>query len=211
MSLCRASRRGSPWTVTTVHIRRYCRWLIALCVFCMQGVAVGASGDGLLALIREPGHALLIRHAYAPGTGDPSNFRIGDCATQRNLDERGRAEARAAGERLRRAGISGARIFSSEWCRCTETAELLGLGAVERAPGLNSFFSRPGLEARYAAAATELIRRAIGTPGPVIMVTHHVTIAALTGRNVGTAEAAVVKVVDGGVRLIGTVALSGQL
>lgn len=62
--------------------------------------------------------ALLMRHATAPGTGDPPGFVIGDCATQRNLSAEGRAEAVRAGVYLRRAGIRVDRLLSSRWCRC---------------------------------------------------------------------------------------------
>ncbi len=60
------------------------------------------------------GHILMIRHALAPGNGDPVNFRIGDCSTQRNLDDRGRMQARAIGDWLRSKGIAKARVYSSQ-------------------------------------------------------------------------------------------------
>ena len=75
-------------------------------------------------------HILMIRHAHAPSTGDPANFRIGDCSTQRNLDDRGRKQARAIGDWLRSKSITSARVYSSQWCRCLETAELLEMGSV---------------------------------------------------------------------------------
>ena len=84
----------------------------------------------------------MIRHANAPGSGDPANFKIGDCATQRNLDERGRAQARAIGDVLRHHEIGKVRLYSSQWCRCLETARLMNLGAVQPLPALNSFFNR---------------------------------------------------------------------
>lgn len=75
---------------------------------------------------------VLMRHAIAPGTGDPSNFQLADCSTQRNLSEEGRTQARRTGEAFRDKQIPVRQVLSSEWCRCLETAELLDLGAVER-------------------------------------------------------------------------------
>jgi hypothetical protein len=93
--------------------------------------------------LKSGGGVLMIRHANAPGSGDPANFKIDDCATQRNLDERGRAQARAIGEVLRHHGIAKVRLYSSQWCRCLETARLMNLGDVQPLPALNSFFGRP--------------------------------------------------------------------
>ena len=72
--------------------------------------------------------------------GDPEKFALGDCSTQRNLSAAGRAQARAIGGQLKAHGIGQAWVFSSQWCRCLETAELLGLGPVEERAELNSFF-----------------------------------------------------------------------
>jgi len=99
-----------------------------------------ANDDDLIKLMKSGGHILMIRHAYAPGSGDPANFKIGDCATQRNLDDRGRSQARAIGDWLRSKGIKDAKIYSSQWCRCLETATLLGLGPVAELPALDSFY-----------------------------------------------------------------------
>lgn len=127
-----------------------------------------------------PRRHLIMRHALAPGYSDPAEFEIGDCATQRNLDARGREQARRTGERLRGAGLTIDRVLSSQWCRCLDTARLLGLGPVEEAPELNSFF-----EARdRRAAQTEATRRLLLSLAPsvsVMLVTHQVNITALLG------------------------------
>ena len=81
----------------------------------------------------------LMRHATAPGTGDPPGFQVDDCSTQRNLDQEGREQARGIGERFRERGISKVKVYSSQWCRCLETARLLELGEVTELPDLNSF------------------------------------------------------------------------
>ena len=89
---------------------------------------------------RFDGTVIFMRHALAPGNGDPANFNLKDCQTQRNLDETGRRQARGIGKRIAAANLSLAGIYSSEWCRCLETAFLLDLGPVTPFSGLDSFY-----------------------------------------------------------------------
>lgn len=128
-----------------------------------------------------------MRHAQAPGGGDPPGFRLGDCTTQRNLDEDGRAQARRVGERLRAAGLSGTAVLASPWCRTTETAALLGLGPVATLPALASIFSGQGDEARQTADLRATLDAGRTGP-PRIMVTHQNNAAALTGISPAAAE-----------------------
>jgi phosphohistidine phosphatase SixA len=136
--------------------------------------------------LAKPGRLLMLRHALAPGTGDPQGFKLGDCATQRNLDAAGRAQAAQLGARLARAGVARAEIHSSQWCRCLETARLLKLGPVKELPALNSVFNRPqDREPNLAALRAFLARLPAGGP-PVVLVTHQVTVTAFTGRGIGS-------------------------
>ncbi|PHP68872.1 histidine phosphatase family protein [Zhengella mangrovi] len=151
--------------------------LIATLVLCIAGPPALA-GD--LSLLRQSGVVALMRHATAPGTGDPYEFKIGDCSTQRNLSDAGRDEARQAGQRLRKAGISFSIVGSSQWCRTRETARLLNVGAVKDMPELNSFFADPS----NAEEQTRLtLARIADMPldAPAMLVTHQVNITALTG------------------------------
>lgn len=139
------------------------------------------------------GLIVLMRHAEAPGVGDPPGFRLDDCATQRNLDEAGRAQARRIGDRLRAAGIREAHVLSSQWCRCLETARLLDLGPVEPLATLNSFINSPDEEPRRVA---ELRRFLAGLPRdgkPVVLVTHQVTVTALTAIFPASGEAVLMR------------------
>jgi hypothetical protein len=90
--------------------------------------------------LRQGTAIAIMRHALAPGTSDPSGFKIGDCATQRNLSEEGREQSRKIGRLFRQKGINAAQVISSEWCRCKDTASLLDVGLVNTLPALNSFF-----------------------------------------------------------------------
>lgn len=154
--------------------------------------------------LKTGGHAALIRHADAPGFDDPPGFRIGECATQRNLSEEGRERARAIGARFRANGIPNAAVYSSQWCRCLETARLLGLGEVKPFPGLNSFFRDTARRGRQTAEAKALIRRLRGGPPPVL-VTHQVNIAALAGVSTGSGEIVIVRLDGDDLSVIGRI------
>ena len=95
---------------------------------------VGPDAEGLL---RAGGVVLALRHALAPGTFDPPGFRLGDCSTQRNLSEEGRAQARRAGAWFEARNLKPARVRSSPWCRCVDTA-VLAFGAADSWAALGS-------------------------------------------------------------------------
>jgi phosphohistidine phosphatase SixA len=139
-----------------------------------------------IARLKAGGHILMIRHALAPGSGDPANFEIADCATQRNLDETGRAQARKIGHWLQSKGIASARVYSSQWCRCLETAELIQLGSVEKLPALNSFYERPQDREPNISALKNFISRQSMDGELIVLVTHFVTIGAITGESVSS-------------------------
>jgi phosphohistidine phosphatase SixA len=139
------------------------------------------------------GHILMIRHALAPGTGDPANFEIGDCSTQRNLDDRGRNQARAMGDWLRSKGITSARVYSSQWCRCLETAKLLQMGPVAELPALNSFYELTENREPNLKALKEFIAKQSPDRKLIIMVTHLVTISAMADEAVSSGEGVLLK------------------
>jgi phosphohistidine phosphatase SixA len=149
-------------------------------------------GD-LIEQMKSGGHILMIRHAYAPGTGDPAHFKIGDCATQRNLDNRGRIQARAIGEWLRSKGIKNANVYSSQWCRCLETATLLDLGPVAELPALNSFYDFPQDREPNITALRSFISNLAANGKLIIWVTHFVTILEITEEGVSSGEGVVLK------------------
>src|SRR5205814_8320792 len=94
---------------------------------------VASGPDEAWAALVKGGHVAVIRHGNAPPGygGDPPGFKLDDCATQRNLDERGREQARALGEAFRKHGVRVDRILSSPVCRCLDTARLMAVGPVE--------------------------------------------------------------------------------
>ena len=139
------------------------------------------AADSRFARLSQPGIVAILRHAFAPGTGDPANFALNDCTTQRNLDARGREQARKIGAAIRAARATVDRVLTSQWWRCRDTARFLDLGPVENLPALSSFFRN---RARAGPHTTELRQFLLGLqPGKtVVLVTHQVNITALTGR-----------------------------
>ncbi|EAU42610.1 Phosphoglycerate mutase family protein [Fulvimarina pelagi HTCC2506] len=166
-------------TYRSVMIRHVWAGIVATLVFALAPQSAAAQ-DVELENAKEDGVQLLMRHAIAPGTGDPSDFAIGDCSTQRNLSEEGRDQARAIGERIRADGIGIDVVLTSQWCRCRETAELLDIGPVEDAPFLNSFFGDRSTSQAQTEAARERIRELAEAGRRAMLVTHQVNITALT-------------------------------
>lgn len=170
--------------------------LLAWSCLCWPESAIGTDQEALFDALREGRAAALVRHALAPGVGDPAEFRIDDCGTQRNLSDEGREQARATGERLRAAGITAARVYSSQWCRCLETARLLDLGEVQELPALNSFFNNRSRSERQTADLRSFLRAAPPSD-PVVLVTHQINIRALTGQATRSGEIVVVALPPG--------------
>lgn len=164
-----------------------------------------ANDPSLWKALQTEGHIALMRHAVAPGMGDPQDFVVGDCTTQRNLSAGGQAQARRIGDHFRANGIEEAHVSSSEWCRCLETAELLNLGAVEALPMLNSFFRDfDREEAQTSALAAWIDQHNLDKTH--ILVTHQVNITALTGVFPASGEIVVVKRKSGGeIEVVGTI------
>jgi phosphohistidine phosphatase SixA len=162
--------------------------LIALAV-----AGVDSDHTEMIERMEAGGHILMIRHALAPGTGDPANFRIGDCSTQRNLDDRGRKQARAIGDWLRSKSITAARVYSSQWCRCLETAELLEMGSVAELPALNSFYELTRDRQPNLKALRKFIAEQPSDGVLVILVTHLVTISAIANEGVSSGEGVLLK------------------
>ena len=149
---------------------------LALSLIVAPMEAVADEREAWAALVNG-GHVALVRHGNAPpGYGDPPGFKIDDCATQRNLDERGREQARAVGEAFRQHRVAVDKILSSPLCRCLETARLMALGPVESVLAVASSDRSPeGLPALKHIAANW------HGPGTLVLVTPAPTIRALVG------------------------------
>ncbi|HEY9119240.1 MAG TPA: histidine phosphatase family protein [Marinobacter sp.] len=146
--------------------------------FTSAGIAQADESEAWEAL-REGRAVLMLRHALAPGTGDPRDFKVNDCSTQRNLNETGREQARAWKPFLEAHGITEARVFSSQWCRCLDTAREMNVGPVEEMKSLNSFF-RNRSKGQMQTEQTIAIVNELEPGPPVVLVSHQVNITALT-------------------------------
>ena len=164
-----------------------------------------ADSTALWDALRSNGHVALLRHAIAPGTGDPSTFVLDDCSTQRNLSDAGRDQATRIGASFRANGIATAQVYSSQWCRCLETAQHLGLGRVQELPILNSFFQQPeGGDAQTRALRQWLAGQALDTP--LVLVTHQVNVTALTGVYPASGELVIIRRTgDGEIVVVGSI------
>jgi len=153
----------------------------------------------------------IMRHAIAPGTGDPAEFDLDDCKTQRNLSDEGQLQAQQIGSQIREHGIDNAEVYSSQWCRCVDTATNLDSGPVQQLPMLNSFFQDRSTENAQTGKLEQWIINRLSTNDsstdsptkadqqnttPAILVTHQVNITALTGVFPGSGEVVFVTMSD---------------
>jgi phosphohistidine phosphatase SixA len=175
-------------TVTTV--------LVALSWF-LGTFDANASNEAAWRALKERGTVAVIRHANAPGYGDPDDFELGDCSTQRTLDDVGRAQARAIGEAFGQHDIAVDRVLTSQWCRCRNTAELMDVAPVEDFPPLNSFFEDRSTGDQQTRRTREFLVENANTE-KLVLVTHAVNISALTGTSASEGEIIVVDVRDDG-------------
>lgn len=158
--------------------RTFCCALLSL-VISLPVLAADDNAEAWSAL-REGRAVLMMRHALAPGMGDPARFELGDCSTQRNLNDEGRAQARSWKPFLAEHGIHEARVYSSQWCRCMDTATEMNVGDVTAWPPLNSFFQNRSEGPRQTRGIIEGVNE-MGEGAPIILVSHQVNTTALTG------------------------------
>ncbi|MEO6024793.1 MAG: histidine phosphatase family protein [Burkholderiales bacterium] len=165
------------------------------------------SVEGALEGLKQGGHVLLMRHAQTePGTGDPAGFKLGDCATQRNLSAEGKAQAEQFGKKLAALGFQFDPVLSSEWCRAMDTAKL-AFGKAEPWPVVNSINASSDDKIDLSAQLRIRIRDFKG-PGNLVIVTHGYNIQYLTGENIQPGDALVMHSSGSGFRLMGVLNLS---
>ena len=155
---------------------------------------------GKLSASSAKGYVLLLRHSLAPGVGDPENFKLGDCSTQRNLSQEGRDDAAEIGAWIKRQKVKIYRVESSRWCRARQTAKLLDIGKVKLNKNLDSLFRESNLESHPKTLKTkEQILNHRNKSGLLVLVGHYVNIAALVGVGVDSGEGVIVKANKNGV------------
>jgi phosphohistidine phosphatase SixA len=180
--------------------------LVAVQAICISAAPAAAS-DRVWEDLREgAGMVILYRHALAPGGGDPSDFDVKDCSTQRNLSDAGRRQARAMGAALRQNKVNVRRVLSSPWCRSLETAELLNVGPVRTMMRFGSTFTAPSAVAqRRESLALKTIARQSNRSGVVVVSSHQANIVDLTGIAPTSGEGIVVRYTGEQLAVIGRV------
>tara|TARA_B100000497_G_scaffold33954_1_gene39835 strand:- start:278 stop:868 length:591 start_codon:yes stop_codon:yes gene_type:complete len=175
-------------TISKVKIIYIC--LIIIFIFGLSNFPTKAYAENsnVERIIRDiDANVIFMRHTLAPGIGDPNNFKIGDCSTQRNLNKIGISQAVLIGKQLKENSIQFNTIYSSQWCRCYQTATLLDLGKVHEFAGLNSIFQN-FVSRKETLQMLEKKLSEISLNNLVIFVTHQVNIQAITKKNVASGE-----------------------
>jgi len=160
------------------------------------------ANDKVIESLKEGGKLIFIRHALAPGSGDPENFELQNCSTQRNLNEIGIQQSKKIGLIFKKNEIKIDNIYSSEWCRCKDTAKY-AFDDFETFDALNSFY-----DTRFAANEDKQIKDfyefidSIDSKNNIVFVTHYVVIGAIL--NIGTSSGEIV-VTDKNLNIIGSI------
>ena len=156
----------------------------------------------LIKQLEDGGKLIFIRHAYAPGNGDPNNFNLDDCSTQRNLNSIGRKQAKDIGEFFRENKIKIYKVLTSEWCRCKETADV-AFNNYSTNSFLNSFYSPKYIKnkEKQVEALNNYVKK-FKSDKNLIFVTHYVLISEVL--NYGPSSGEIV-VSDKNFNIVGTV------
>ena len=158
----------------------------------LLGASPAGAGDtdseSLWRRLREGGHVVLIRHAATvPGVGDPENFKLGVCATQRNLSDGGREDARRIGAAFRERSVTVSQVLSSRWCRCVDTAQL-AFGRVRPETIVDSMFNDDDAARQSKVRALRAYLSTHKAPGNLVLVTHDINIRVLVGESLAQGE-----------------------
>lgn len=164
-----------------------------------------AQAEELWASLKEPNHLVIMRHALAPGTGDPQIFELLKCQTQRNLSQQGVQQARNIGDQFRSEGLKNVQVYSSQWCRCMDTATALNFGDVIPLASLNSFYRQYQRQEKQTEELKNWITQA-PLQQPTVLVTHQVNITALSGIYPASGELVFLRrMEDGQIKVLGTI------
>ena len=124
-------------------------------------------------------NVVFLRHSIAPGFGDPKNFKIDDCSTQRNLSKTGILQARSIGKFFIENNIEFSEILSSQWCRCKDTINEMNIGNWKTFPGLNSFFQNFSKKQIVLSLLYDKLKN-VKNDELILLVTHQVVISEIT-------------------------------
>lgn len=181
------------------------RFLFVFCFLAGFATLNASATEAGWALLRNGGQIVLLVHANAPGTGEPANFDIENCRTQRNLSDRGRQQARRMGALFAARAAPVGQVLASRYCRTLETARL-AFDDDEPEPweALDPVPDDEAAAKRQVEAIAERIRDYSGS-GNFILVTHAAVVTAVTGARAREGEAVIVAPTDDGIHTIGRI------
>ena len=178
----------------------------------LLGASPAGAGDtdsaALWRRLREGGYVVLMRHAATlPGVGDPENFKLGACATQRNLSNSGREDARRIGAAFRERSVPVSQVLSSRWCRCVDTAQL-AFGRVRPETMVDSMFNDDDAARQTKVGALRSYLSTHKEAGNLVLVTHDINIRVLVGESLAQGEMVVALAQpDGSLKSVGVLPL----
>lgn len=183
--------------------KKYTQCAAFLCIALFIFIS-DVSAQNLADALKKPSTHLILRHTLAPGTGDPENFQIDDCATQRNLNDEGRSQATKIGAYLKKQKIHFDRVLSSEWCRCLDTARSINIKDVEAFQPLNSIWTQT--ETVKIKRTKDLKQFLTNRPDDetLLLVTHYANILALTGEVTASGEGLIIQIKNNKIEILET-------
>ncbi len=161
------------------------------------------SNEVMISELQKGGKLIFIRHAYAPGGGDPTNFDINNCETQRNLNGKGINQSKKIGKLFKKNKIPVDQVLSSQWCRCKDTAKY-AFGKYKEFTALNSTFQSPynKNEGRQLKELYNFVKKWNGNGKNLVLITHYSIITAVTNAVPSSGE---IVVADKNFKVLGTI------
>ena len=182
---------------------KYFKIILVLFLFLLNKTTF--ANENIVEILKKENNIIFIRHAIAPGNGDPLNFDILDCSTQRNLSKSGESQALKIGKFFEKNDIKISKILSSEWCRCKDTAKI-AFGRYETKDFLNSFY-----EDRFSKNKDKQIldfQKFIKNwdySGNLVLVTHYVVISEILDLATSSGE---IVITDANLKFLGSLEIN---
>ena len=180
------------------------RYFLSILIFIFSLIFSSAyASESAWSLLEEGGKIIFIRHAYAPGGGDPDNFVIEDCSTQRNLNQQGIRQSQTIGKLFIEYSIPVDFVYSSQWCRCQDTARY-AFGDFENFSALNSTFSGKYQKnhTKQMLELSKFINRWDDSGGNLVFVTHYVIVGGFLDYYPNSGE---IVIADKSLSILGTI------
>ena len=165
---------------------RYFKIILIFFLFLLNKTSF--ANENIVEILKKEDNIIFIRHAIAPGNGDPPNFDILDCSTQRNLSKNGELQALKIGKFFKKNDIKFTKVLSSEWCRCKDTAQI-AFGNYETKNFLNSFYDERFLKNKNKQILDfQKFIKNWNYSGNLALVTHYVVISEILNKTTSSGE-----------------------